>query len=92
MSPASSVFVGGLKEKELCYNYEIDGEVITDIYGSVIPSESRFNVALSFGAGLRFGAIQFNVSNTHGIYNCTPYKDYVILQDNPLNITMSVMF
>ena len=67
-------------------------EVITNIYGSVIPSESRFNVALSFGAGLRFGAIQFNVSNTHGIYNCTPYKDYVILQDNPLNITMSVMF
>lgn len=67
-------------------------EIITDIYGQYIPSESRFNVALSIGAGIRFGAIQFNVSNTHGIYNCTPYKDYVILQDNPLNITMSVMF
>lgn len=67
-------------------------EVITDIYGQYIPSESRFNLAVSIGGGVRFGAIQFNVTNTRGIYNCTPYKEYVLEQDNPLSITMSVMF
>ena len=67
-------------------------EIITDIYGSYIPTESRFNAAYTLGGGIRFGAIQFNVSNVRGIFNGTPYQEYILLQDNPLNITMSVMF
>ena len=67
-------------------------KVITDIYGSYIPSESRFNAAYTFGGGIRFGSIQFNVSSARGFYNGTPYQEYILMQDNPLNITMSVMF
>ena len=67
-------------------------KVITDIYGKYIPSESRFNTAFSFGGGFRFGAIQFNVSSARGFYNGAPSNEYTLMQDNPLNITMSVMF
>ena len=73
-------------------NLNSTSETITDIYGTTIPSESRFNIAWSFGGGIRFGAIQFNVTSTRGFLNCTPNKEYIIEQDNPLNISMSVMF
>ena len=45
MGAVRSVFVGGLKEKELCYNYEIDGEVITDIYADKIIGREVWNDA-----------------------------------------------
>ncbi|MBR3951507.1 MAG: hypothetical protein IKJ79_06360 [Bacteroidaceae bacterium] len=73
-------------------NNNAENEIITDIYGPVFPTESRFNFALSYGGGLRFGAIQFNVNSARGIYNGTPTQDYIVFQDNPINITMSVMF
>lgn len=43
MGAVRSVFIGGLKEKELCYNYEIDGKVITDIYADKIIGREVWN-------------------------------------------------
>ena len=43
MGAVRSVFVGGLKEKELRYNYEIDGEIITDIYADKIIGREVWN-------------------------------------------------
>jgi len=45
MGAVRSVFVGGLKEKELRYNYEIDGEIITDIYADKIIGREVWNDA-----------------------------------------------
>jgi len=45
MGAVRSVFVGSLKEKELRYNYEIDGEIITDIYADKIIGREVWNDA-----------------------------------------------
>lgn len=45
MGAVRSVFVGGLKEKELRYNYEIDGEIINDIYADKIIGREVWNDA-----------------------------------------------
>ena len=45
MGAVRSVFVSGLKEKELRYNYEIDGEIITDIYADKIIGREVWNDA-----------------------------------------------
>ena len=63
-----------------------------DIYGSIIPSGERYNVAFSYGGGIRIGAIQFNVSTEKGLINVSPSKEYVLKQNKPLNIAMSIMF
>lgn len=43
MGSVRSVFVGGIKEKELRYNYEINGEIITDTYADKIIGREVFN-------------------------------------------------
>ena len=43
MGSVRSVFVGGIKEKELRYNYEINGEIITDAYADKIIGREIFN-------------------------------------------------
>ncbi|MBR5128290.1 MAG: glycogen operon protein GlgX [Roseburia sp.] len=45
MGAVRSVFISGLKEKELRYNYEIDGEIITDIYADKIMGREIWNDA-----------------------------------------------
>ena len=45
MGAVRSIFVTGLKEKELRYNYEIDGEIITDIYADKIIGREVWNDA-----------------------------------------------
>ncbi len=43
MGSVRSVWIGGLKEKELRYNYEIDGKVLPDIYADKIYGREVFN-------------------------------------------------
>lgn len=43
MGAVRSVHVSGLKEKELRYNYEIDGEIITDAYADKIIGREVWN-------------------------------------------------
>ena len=43
MGSVRSVFVGGIKEKELRYNYEINGEIVTDTYADKIIGREVFN-------------------------------------------------
>lgn len=43
MGAVRSVFVSGLKGNELRYNYEIDGEIITDIYADKIIGRETWN-------------------------------------------------
>lgn len=45
MGAVRSVFVGGLKEKELRYHYEIDGEIINDSYADKIIGREVWNDA-----------------------------------------------
>lgn len=43
MGSVRSVCVSGIKEKELRYNYEIDGEIVTDVYADKIIGREIFN-------------------------------------------------
>ena len=43
MGSVRSVLVSGIKEKELRYNYEINGEIITDAYADKIIGREIFN-------------------------------------------------
>ena len=43
MGSVRSVFVGGIREKELRYNYEINGKIITDTYAEKIIGREVFN-------------------------------------------------
>lgn len=63
-----------------------------EIYGKVIPSAKRYNIAASFGGGFRFGVMQFNIGSELGLINLSPSPDYVIKQNKPLHIMLSVMF
>lgn len=63
-----------------------------DIYGSIIPSDKRYNVSFSYGGGIRIGAIQFNVSTEKGLIDVSPNKEYILKQNKPLNVSMSIMF
>ena len=63
-----------------------------DIYGSIIPSAQRYNVSLIYGGGIRFNAVQFNVNSEMGLINLSPSEEYIIKQNNPLSISLSIMF
>lgn len=63
-----------------------------NIYGTTIPSSKRYNASASFGGGFRFGIIQFNVGSELGLINVSSSPDYVIKQNKPLHIMLSVMF
>lgn len=67
-------------------------EVNKDIYGTIIPSAKRYNASLSFGGGFRFSALQFNVGSQLGLIDVSPSPDYELRQNNPLSVTLSVMF
>ena len=43
MGSVRSVLVSGIKEKELRYNYEINGEIITDVYADKIIGRELFH-------------------------------------------------
>ncbi len=72
--------------------YQSPYEVQKDIYGTIIPSAKRYNASLSFGGGFRFSALQFNVGSQMGLIDVSPSPDYELRQNNPLSVTLSVMF
>lgn len=89
---ADYVISGNITQSHPDDDKQSANDVITDIYGTYIPSTKNYNIALSYGGGIRFGAIQFNASSTYGILNGSPSSEYTLMQDNPLNIVMSIMF
>lgn len=72
--------------------YQAPYEVDKNIYGTIIPSAQRYNVAASFGGGFRFSALQFNIGSELGLLNVSPSADYILKQNKPLHVTLSIMF
>lgn len=72
--------------------YQSPYEVKKDIYGTIIPSAKRYNASLSFGGGFRFSALQFNVGSQIGLIDVSPSTEYSLRQNNPLSVTLSIMF
>lgn len=72
--------------------YQSPYEVNKKIYGTIIPSAKRYNASLSFGGGFRFSALQFNIGSQMGLINVSPSEEYELRQNNPLSVTLSVMF
>lgn len=63
-----------------------------NIYGTFVPAGKRFNTSFLYGGGIRFYAVQFNVSTEMGLLDLSPNEEYSIKQDNPLTIALSIMF
>ena len=62
---------------------------------AVLPqtiSAKRYNASLSFGGGFRFSALQFNVGSQIGLIDVSPSTEYSLRQNNPLSVTLSIMF
>ena len=69
--------------------YTVDEGVYTD---DVMTDTRRFNASLSFGAGFRIYSWQINAGHRMGLVNMSSSSEYVVKQNNPLNITVSFMF
>lgn len=76
-----------VKEGEL-NSYLVD----RNIYGTIIPSAKRYNASLLYGGGIRIYAVQFNVNSEMGLINLSPSEEYILKQNNPLTIALSIMF
>ena len=69
--------------------YTVDEGVYTD---DVLTDTKRFNASLSFGAGFRIYSWQINAGHRMGLINMSSSSEYIVKQNNPLNITVSYMF
>ncbi len=87
---ASYVLSGNMSYTQ--QGYQAPYLIENDIYGPIIPSAKRYNVAASFGGGFRFGIMQFNIGSELGLINVSPSEEYILKQNKPLQVMLSIMF
>ncbi len=69
------------------------GVMDEDIYSEdVLPDTQRCNFSFAFGGGLRFKALQLNAGTGMGLVNMSDSPEYKVKQNNPLKISLAVMF
>lgn len=69
------------------------GVMDEDIYSEdILLDRQRCNFSFAFGGGLRFKALQLNAGTGMGLVNMSDSPEYKVKQNNPLKISLAVMF